>query len=179
MKDEVEDFLRRVAQMRAQAEAQAKGQQQRPTPPTPPKQRETPKPARQPTPRLTPQRPPTLQPQLEPVEAEIVQPELRQRDAVSRHVQQHLRGNEEIAEHTRNLGAEVDLADEKLEAHLHQVFDHQLGQLKTSGDGAAGPQAQGTHDLSAVDILRLLRSPQSVRDAFIMSEIFRRPDTNW
>src|SRR5687767_13671602 len=31
MKDEVEDFLRRVAQMRAQAEAQAKAQQQRPT----------------------------------------------------------------------------------------------------------------------------------------------------
>lgn len=173
MKDEVEDFLRRVAQMRAQAEAQAKAQQQRqaPRPPMP-----SPPPQQPGQPARPPKRQEPRRPQLEPVEAEIVTPELRQRDEVSRHVQQHLRGPDEIAQHARQLGHDVDLADDKLEAHLHQVFDHQLGQLAKTGDGAAGPQAQSAHDLSAGDILRLLRSPQSVRDALIMSEVFRRPE---
>ena len=175
MKDEVEDFLRRVAQMRAQAEAQAKSQQQRPSQ-QPPKAQQQP-PARPPQPpRPAPQRPEPRRLQPESVEAEIVTPELRQRDEVSRHVAQHLRGREEIAERTERLGDEVEQADDKLEAHLHQVFDHQLGQLKTSGDGVADPQAQSAHDLSATEILRLLRSPKSVRDALIMSEVFRRPE---
>src|SRR5690349_8684591 len=99
MKDEVEDFLRRVAQMRAQAEAQAKGQQrpqQRPAPPKP-----TP-----PPPRLAPA--PVV---VEPVPAEIVDAELADRsDRVGRRVAEDLRGTEQIADHTRQLGADVDAA---------------------------------------------------------------------
>jgi hypothetical protein len=194
MKDEVEDFLRRVAQMRAQAEAQAKAQQQRPsardaaTPqqPQPQQQQQGQRQqsqARRPRPeqRQVSKRPEPMRQQLEPVEAEIVTSELRQRDAVSRHVQQHLRGPEQIAEHTRHLGEEVDQADDKLAARLHQVFDHQLGQLTRSdlSSGDSPPPPQAPTNLLPSDILRLLRSPQSVRDALIMSEIFNRPQRNW
>src|SRR5205085_10958830 len=98
MKDEVEDFLRRVAQMRAQAEAQAKGHKNRPAPPKPP-----PKPPRTPPPaRLTPT--PQADAYAQPVQPEVVTAELAESgDRVSRRVSDDLRGTEQIAEHTRHL----------------------------------------------------------------------------
>ncbi|HZN32599.1 MAG TPA: hypothetical protein VFB80_02230 [Pirellulaceae bacterium] len=175
MPDEVEEFLRRVAQMRAQAEAQARAQQQRPKPqPAPP----PPRPAAPPPPaRLVPARQEMVP--LEPVEVEIVDAELAEiGDSVGRHVTQHLRGTEEIAEHTRHLGEEVDQADDKLESHLHQVFDHQLGKLKkTASTTAAAPYDSPASDMS--ELLQMLRSPKSVRDAIVMAEVLRRPDDRW
>src|SRR5262245_1245446 len=135
MKDEVEEFLRRVAQMRQQAEAQGKGQAQKPPP--------RPAPARQPAPPRPPQ---TLvqRPQsalTPPLEAEVVDAELADTaDRFEKRLRNDMRGTEQIVEHTRHLGEEVNAADNKMEAHLHQVFDHQLGRLKKSASEAA-PQA--------------------------------------
>ena len=169
MKDEVEEFLRRVAQMRAQAEAQAKGQQ-RPAQPRP-----QPKPARPaPPPRLVPQPMPT--PQALPVE--IVDAELADTaDRFGQRVRSDLRESETISEHTRHLGEDVDAADSKMQAHLQQVFDHKLGQLKSTGGATALVTGERTAaELSLDQVRRMLASPQSVRDAIIMSEVLRRPE---
>src|SRR5262245_37904428 len=179
MKDEVEDFLRRVAQMRAQAEAQARGQQQRTVqkpPPKPQKQRPIqPQQPIQPPARLVPAQPSAYAPAVEP---EVIDAELAERaDRVSRQVTEDMRGTEQIAEHTRHLGEDVDSADEKLEAHLHQVFDHQLGRLKKSAsESAARGVEKPQPEMSLDEIQRLLRSPASIRDAIIMTEILRRPE---
>ena len=137
MKDEVEEFLRRVAQLRAQAEAQARAQQQRP--------------------RLSaaaagsaaaaddaaagaagsgaggnrlPRASRGRGGRCRAGRAGRPRRPARRRSTCA--------GRQEIAEHTRHLGEEVDLADDKLEAHLHQTFDHQLGRLKkTASDTAA------------------------------------------
>jgi len=175
MKDEVEDFLRRVAQMRASAEAQARASGQggpRPAPPKP-----APKPPRIPPPaRLTPT--PQVDAYAQPVEPEVVTAELAESgDRVGRRVSDDLRGTEQIAEHTRHLGEEVDAADSKMQAHLHQVFDHQLGRLKSSSvETALVETAKTAPELSLGLIVRMLRSPGSVRDAIVMSEILRRPE---
>jgi len=174
MRDEVDEFLRRVAQMRAAAEAQTKAQQQRPVPEKPPA---PPRPA--PPQRLSPARQEVAY--VEPAEAQVVDVEISDRvEGFNRRVAQDLRGSEQIAEHTRHLGEEVDRADDKLEARLHQVFDHQIGQLKKSTMEAAAiltsdPASEGT----ARDMLQMLRSPQSVRDAIVMAEILRRPEDRW
>ena len=84
-------------------------------------------------------------------------------------------GTEQIAEHTRHLGEEVDLADDKLEAHLHEVFDHQLGRLKKSTIEAGAQGRQAAVEVTAGQRSRR-RTPQSIRDAIIMSEILRRPE---
>lgn len=175
MADEVEEFLRRVAQMRAQAEAQARGQQQRPRP-----QPASPPPLAPPPPaRLVPARQEVVY--LEPAEAEIVDAELTEiSDNVGRHVTQHLSGTQTIAAHAQQLGHEVDLADDKLEARLHQVFDHQLGQLKsTASSTAATAHAATPPDVTVSEMLQMLRSPQSIRDAIVMAEVLRRPDERW
>src|SRR5262245_36532229 len=107
MRDEVEEFLKRVAQMRAQAEAQAKGRQQRP-PQQPPAPAPPPQPAR-----LVPARQEMRAPL--PLEAQVVDAELADKDdGVARHVSQYLSGDQQIAEHTRKLGADVDAADDKM-----------------------------------------------------------------
>ena len=175
MRDEVEEFLRRVAQMRQAAEAQAKAQQQRPVPAKP---AAPPPPKRPPPPqRLVPAR-------QDPVplpEAEVVEAEISDRsEGFSRRVAQDLRGAEQISEHTRHLGEEVDLADDKLAAHLHEVFDHQLGRLKTTAsEPAAIPQPSPTSDITASDLSQMLRSPTLIRNAIIMSEVLRRPEDRW
>jgi hypothetical protein len=182
-RDEVEEFLRRAAARRAAAQQQ----QQRPpaqpqgwTPPPPP-----PPPRPQPF-SQQPSRPATLsevvmlQP-VEPMQAEVVDAELaEQPDRLGKYVAQDMRGTEEIAEHVRHLGEEVDQANDKLESHLHQVFDHKLGQLKksTMEAGAASP-SQAARDAplpGAASIAQLLVDPQNVRNGIILAEILRRPD---
>ena len=74
-----------------------------------------------------------------------------------------------------DLYKEVDLADDKLEAHLHQVFDHQLGRLKKSSIEAGHQGRQAANDLTAGQIQKMLLTPQSIRDAIILGEILRRP----
>jgi hypothetical protein len=99
-------------------------------------------------------------------------------DAVSRHVAEHLRGTEQIAEHTRHLGEEVDQADEKLESHLHQVFDHQVGRLKTTATDYAALAASDAKrtGFTAGSIAGMLLSPDNLRNAIILGEILKRPD---
>src|SRR5206468_3520410 len=166
-----EEFLRRVAQMRAQAEAQARGQQQRPAPQRPPQKPQRTPPAA----RLVP--PPQPSPTSQPLPVEVVDAELADTaDRFGQRVRSDLRESEQIAEHTRHLGKEVDGTDTKMQAHLHQVFDHKLGQLKSSSVETALVTADRTAaELSLDHIRRMLGSPQSVRDAIIMSEILRRP----
>jgi len=173
MRDEVEEFLRRVAQMRAAAEAQARAGQQRQVPVPPPPQQT-----------FVPPRP-AAPPQVvyvQPQEAAVVDAELADTDdSVARHVAQHLRGSSEIAEHTRHLGEEVDAADNKMEAHLHQVFDHQLGRLRKSVTdvGAAAASDAKRTGLTAGSIAGMLLSQENICNAIILGEILRRPDENW
>ncbi|MCI0359300.1 MAG: hypothetical protein L0211_12550 [Planctomycetaceae bacterium] len=188
-RDEVEEFLRRAAARRAAAQQQ---QQRPPAPPPPPRPQQTFPQQLQPQ-QSFPQQPQRrtaslaevvmLQP-VEPLEAEVVDAELaEQPDRLGKYIAQDLRGAEEIAEHTRHLGEEVDQADDKLEAHLHQVFDHKLGQLKKSTmEPAAASPSQAARDAAlpgAASIAHLLVDPQNVRNAVILAEILRRPEDSW
>jgi hypothetical protein len=185
MKDEVEDFLRRVAQMRAQAEAQAKTQQQRPGQQRSEQQRSEQQRPPRPAPR-PPVQPPPPPPRLaqtpsayaQPVPAEVVDAELAESaDRIGREVAAHLRGSEQIAQHTQQLGHEVDLADDKLEARLHETFDHDLGRLrKAASSTAATPHVAPVGEVTSSEVLAMLRSPQTIRDVIVMSEILRRPE---
>ena len=118
MKDEVEEFLRRVAQLRAQAEAQARAQQQRPGF-QPPQQMPPQRPA--PPQRLVPAQEEVVY--LEPADAEIVDAEVAELNEDSgRYAPHHIRGEYAFAQHAKQLGAEVDLADDKLETRLHETI---------------------------------------------------------
>ena len=180
MRDEVEEFLRRVAQMRAQAEAQAKAEQQKPgQPPRPQPQRPGQQPPqRMPSPpqRLVPAREEVIY--LEPADVEVIDAELAEN--AGRPLGTPFQGPRQIAEHARHLGEQVDLADDKLEARLHQTFDHQLGRFRNVASETAGaPRVRPMTDVTPTEILGMLTNPESIRDAIVMSEILRRPEERW
>jgi hypothetical protein len=169
MRDEVEEFLRRAAQRRAQAEAKRREQVQ---PQQPPQQRPAPiqrAPLRQ--------QPVELEPVVEIIEAEEADAGSR----LSSSVAQHLRGTTEIARHATNLGSEVDQADDRLEARLHKTFDHQVGTLKNTSEAAPVRVAmQTTEALAAsMNLTRLLSNAQSIRNGIILSEVLTRPEQRW
>jgi hypothetical protein len=176
MKDEVEEFLRRVAELRAQAETQAKGPSRPPPRPKPPSGSSPPlvPPTRQP-----PVRPPASS--LPPLTAEAVEAELADGlDRMGQRVTEDLREATTIAEHARSLGADAKAAENRLEAHLHEVFDHQLGQLKQSKTAVGQPALDiAAADTPLSDMVRLLRSPQSIRDAIVIAEVLKRPEHLW
>lgn len=197
-RDEVEEFLRRAAARRAAAQQQQQrpqqGQQapvqpqwvpppQQPLAPPPQPFQQQQQPFQQP---FQQRRPASLAEvvMLEPidaVDAELVEVELAdQTDRVGRSVTQHMRSTEQLGEHARHLGEEVDLADDKLTARLHKIFDHKVGDLKKSTmEAAAESPSQAARDAAlpgAADIARMLADVKSLRNAFIMAEILKRPE---
>ena len=70
------------------------------------------------------------------------------------------------------LSASVDEADERMDEHLHKVFDHTLGQLGSKTEPEPAPQA-------AAGYANFLRSRKSIREAIILSEIINRPEHRW
>jgi hypothetical protein len=86
--------------------------------------------------------------------------------SVSSHVATHL-DSSSFDERAAQLGEKVDLADDNLEAHIHQVFDHQVGNLATS-TGVVREQAPAHLTEAVYD---MLDSPQDLRQAIILAEI--------
>jgi hypothetical protein len=75
-------------------------------------------------------------------------------------------------------GKEVVQAETAMQSHLSQVFDHSVGTLSgKQTDTAAVPSESPT--APAEQLAGMLRNPQNIRDAIIMSEILRRPEERW
>lgn len=134
----------------------------------------------------------------EPAVRQIAQPRrpLHRRvgEGVAEHVRQHIE-SDPVSDHSRDLGKSVGLADERVEGHLHDVFDHDLGQLeKRSTSRPQDDQIQeGTDDRTwetqldkrsrrsdldrdrSLRIVEMLRDPSDVRDAIILGEILKPP----
>jgi len=97
---------------------------------------------------------------------------------VVEHVQKHL-DTSDFGRRTQQLGGEVALADDKADAHLHEVFEHQLSQFdwRTPQEQAAAgvtPMAAGV-----AGVLPLLADPQNLRQAIVLTEILQRPESRW
>ena len=127
------------------------------------------------------------QPQRPPMAAEVVEPDIVVYDDieigedVADHVSHHM-DTGQFSERASHMAEQVAQAGDKIEAHVHEKFDHQIGTLKDTSVGAA----EFSHDkdeskpvrpsMAPSDILQLFRQPQNVRRAIIMSEILRRPE---
>lgn len=94
------------------------------------------------------------------------------RETVGEYVAKHLRPDA-VVQHAATLGAEVGHADEKMQAHLQQKFQHQVGALEPR---QTIPQFRQRSNTTAAEIAALLSSPKGVRQIIIASEILRRPE---
>ena len=164
MARDIEEFLRRAAERRKQAQQGGASQQ----PKRPPAQ----------------QRPPTPPPRQTISDRDVVptrtvfpeqQPHSIGEESVSEHVRRHIDVSD-VTEHASHLADDIEQADERMEAHLDQVFDHDVGKLG-SGKGATD-KLDRRSDTNAVakDLLKLFRSPKTIRQSIMVAEILKRPD---
>lgn len=122
--------------------------------------------------------------EVQPIEVEPIEPGRGFGRDLATHVQDHI-GNDSISQRDAQLGDHVELADERIEQHLEEVFDHEVGHLAhfehvdtkiTDGTDAVSWEEAVEKASMASDIAAMMKSPDSLRKMFIVTEIFRRPE---
>jgi hypothetical protein len=160
--DDLEAFLQRAAQQRKKRRPEIVILEPTSAPPT-----------------ATPPTPPVKRLAPQPVDVVVAEPvsEVPLGLGVDAHVKQHLdsRAFDERASH---LGEAVDRADDDLEARLHQVFDHRVGQLGAPGQVSVSVSEQVANQVTA-EIIESFRTPDSLRHIIIMNEILTPAFRRW
>lgn len=72
------------------------------------------------------------------------------------------------------LAQNISQADERMLDHVNQVFDHQLSNLKAASSSLSVPVPPVPNRAVDNPIVEMLCNPNSLRNAFIASEIFKR-----
>jgi hypothetical protein len=106
-------------------------------------------------------------------------------------------GSTNFNRRAEQLGDAVEQADERMEGHLQQIFDHSLGQLAATetvtddriplakvpvhpkGLEMDSPTGQPVVEVTPSEIAQTIRSPHDMRKAIILSEILTRPTDRW
>ena len=98
------------------------------------------------------------------------------RETIAEHVRDAIVVSD-VTESASQLGKEVGLADEKLEARLEK-FDHKIGDLEGMSSIQDDRVELKGPDKShiAVSLLELLKQPQTVQQSILISEILKRPN---
>lgn len=158
LNDEIAEFLRTAEQRRRPGGA---------PPATPPR------PASPPRAPALPPRPLAEQ----PVDVQVVEP----RPGRLRETLSSRRQMVEVSQESQ-----VAQADDRMEGHLHQVFDHQLASLSVGEVGSTASfagepllQAVPLPLTAAAGLTALLASADSLRQAIVLSEILNRPVHRW
>ncbi len=162
--------LEKFLQQAAERLAQKLNEGQKPSPPRPPvTQRPAPRAVRS-----AERRPP-------PLEAEIIEAEVIEPDRFSD--RRELGPNPLSNIDTRpELAQRISQTDERMLGHLHDVFDHEVTQLRqaSSALNQGGPKGETDRSIDlqkrSMDVsplVKMLRQPDTLRAAFLASEIFK------
>jgi hypothetical protein len=78
-----------------------------------------------------------------------------------------------MEQHASSLGRQVSAADKRVEARIHQKFDHDVShihqdKMTESPDANQAPRASG--------LMEMFANPQTLRQVIIMREILDRPN---
>lgn len=87
------------------------------------------------------------------------------------------------------LAQSISQTDERMVDHVHQVFDHELTNLRSPSTAFVSSQSLGASQVNQSNVatevvsrmgyksplVEMLRNPETLRAAFIVGEIFRRP----
>ncbi len=137
-------------------------------------------PPRRPPPPAAPARQPARRPAprpAEPLDALVVEAEPVRED-IRTHVARTV-DTSDITQHMSQLGADVALSDDRLEARIHEKFDHDLGRINEDAYEQQPADQKDTSQGAAGQIAQMFRDPQTTRQAILLSEILTRPIDRW
>ncbi len=169
MARDIEEFLRRAAERRNKnQQAGGKRPSNRPPPVTPPP--------------VEPPRQKISQRDLvaESSRASSLPSKQPKKESVSEHVKRYIDVSDvadvtDITDHASHLAEVIERADDKIDQHVHDVFDHEVSKINEPGSGVTKVQGKASSPI-AQDLLNLFKSPRSIRQAIMVSEILKRPD---
>ena len=172
MPSDLEKFLQQAAERLAQKVNEAQRQAPKKPPASPRPQAQQPRQSQ--SVRSAERRPTAFEPEI--VEAEVIEP--------SRFENRRELGPDPLSSiDTRpGLAQQISQTDERMVGRIHDVFDHDVSQLRESS-AALKSSAKGETEKS-IDLQRrnqqtsplvnMLRQPETLRAAFMASEIFKR-----
>lgn len=108
----------------------------------------------------------------------VPQPKDLRNESVADHVRSHI-DSSDIAEHAEHLGDRIQTADDRIAARLKRKFDHdvsKLDDLPTVQDDEVAKVTEQETSMIADGLVQMFRSPKSVRQAILISEILKRPE---
>lgn len=122
-----------------------------------------------------------------PVDIELV--EAKEEVSVDEHIRQRL-GTERLGHLAPVLDGEVTHTDDRVQDHVHSVFDHDLSRLSgTPGESARSMEVtepESPEDrigsvppTAAAGLTAMLADPGNLRQAILLSEILNRPESRW
>ncbi len=174
MPSDLEKFLQQAAERLAQKVNEG----QRPTQPKPASGGNQP-PVARPQPSAGPSRPSrpatgsTRSAERRPLQAEIVDAEIIEPQTNRRESGPNRLSNIDTRP---GLAQQISQTDERMVEHMHDVFDHEVSNLrKPTGQGETEKSIDLQRRQQQVSpLVDMLRQPDSLRAAFIASEIFKR-----
>ncbi len=99
-------------------------------------------------------------------------------ESVAEHVKSHI-DSSDIAEHAEHLGDRIQSTNQRVASRLQKKFEHDVSKiddLPSVQDDHVASVTQGAVSQAAKDLVAMFRSPQSVRQAIMISEILKRPN---
>ncbi len=159
--DEIGDFLRRAARGLGKQVKQAQQQMQ--------------------------QQPPR-QPIARPAAAQVVRERPIEAQVLGGGHRETVQAEIDTGQFTRRaakLGGKVVRSEKQLDKHLHQVFNHELGDLARTSSKTAGQrltkqqQPVAMPPTAAAGFAALLGSAENIRRAIVINEILTRPEDRW
>lgn len=114
-----------------------------------------------------------LQPEI--LDAEIVDADLLGPDPLSDLDTRHL---STPSANRPKLARQIGMADERMADHVKHVTDHDLVHLRDASSAlsaSGGETSVEKRDMDVSPLIKMLRQPDSLRAAFIVGEIFKRP----
>lgn len=98
-------------------------------------------------------------------------------EGVAEHVAHHL-DTSQYDDRASHLAEDISQADERLEDHIHDAFDHDVGALDHEEEGVSQGTGQGKKS-ARQGLLQMFRSKSALRNAILVREIFDRPEHRW
>lgn len=172
MARDIEEFLRRAAERRKQNQ-QSGGNRPRPAarPDSPP-----PRQSLSNRDVVEPEVVPSIAPQpSRPLPSSIPASRSTGEETFDEHVRRHMDVTD-VTEHASHLAEVIEHADERMEAHLDQAFEHSFGKLGSGRGTTDELEREAASNQVAEDLLQLFRSPESIRQSILVAEILKRPD---
>ncbi|MEC8554410.1 MAG: hypothetical protein VXZ82_05300 [Planctomycetota bacterium] len=105
----------------------------------------------------------------EVIEAELIDADLAGPDPISDIDTRHL---DPAVSHRPELAQRISQADERMSSHIHDVMDHEIVKIRKASNALDG-KAPAKKAMGNA-IVEMLRSPNSIQQAFIASQIFQR-----